>query len=193
MGQKADGTLIFYTIDGRRSGYSIGASLTQVGERLVELGCQTVLCLDGGGSTNLAVTAPDSTSAAIMNRPSESGRKVTNQIFLTASSRPSGDLSHFYVSAAEDYVLAGSATSISVSGVDSHYIPMDSRYTLSASSGTLEDSVLTTPKEGGDVTVTASRGGASGSAVVHAIANPDALTLKNGTAAPDGADRHSRQ
>lgn len=49
VGQKADGTLVFYTVDGRRSGHSIGASMTQVGERLLELGCQTVLCLDGGG------------------------------------------------------------------------------------------------------------------------------------------------
>lgn len=62
VGQKADGTLVFYTIDGRKTGYSIGASLSQVGERLLELGCQTVLCLDGGGSTNLAVTTPDSHS-----------------------------------------------------------------------------------------------------------------------------------
>ena len=85
VGQKADGTLVFYTIDGRRSGYSIGASLAQVGQRLVELGCETVLCLDGGGSTNLAVTTPDSTDASIINRPSESNRKVTNQIFLVAS------------------------------------------------------------------------------------------------------------
>ena len=45
VGQKADGTLVFYTIDGRKAGHSIGASLTQVGERLLELGCQTVLCL----------------------------------------------------------------------------------------------------------------------------------------------------
>ena len=79
VGQKADGTLVFYTVDGRRSGHSIGASMTQVGERLLELGCQTVLCLDGGGSTNLAVTTPDSTTATIINRPSETGRKVTNQ------------------------------------------------------------------------------------------------------------------
>ena len=109
VGQKADGTLIFYTIDGRKTGYSIGASLTQVGERLLELGCQTVLCLDGGGSTNLAVTTPDSTTATIINRPSETGRKVTNQVFLVASDRASGDLDHFYVHAAGDYVLAGSA------------------------------------------------------------------------------------
>ena len=90
VGQKADGTLVFYTIDGRKTGHSIGASLTQVGERLLELGCQTVLCLDGGGSTNLAVTTPDSTAATIINRPSETGRKVTNQVFLVASDRASG-------------------------------------------------------------------------------------------------------
>ena len=108
VGQKADGTLVFYTIDGRKTGHSIGASLTQIGERLLELGCQTVLCLDGGGSTNLAVTTPDSTTASIINRPSESNRKVTNQIFLVASDHSSGDLDHFYVHAASDYVLAGS-------------------------------------------------------------------------------------
>ena len=185
VGQKADGTLVFYTVDGRRSGHSIGASMTQVGERLLELGCQTVLCLDGGGSTNLAVTTPDSTTATIINRPSETGRKVTNQVFLVASDRASGDLDHFYVHAAGDYVLAGSAVSVTASGVDSNYIPMDASYTLSASTGSIAEQedgryLLTTPASGGDITVTASGRGAKGSTVVHAIRNPDNLTLKNG-------------
>ena len=182
VGQKADGTLVFYTIDGRRSGYSIGASLTQVGQRLVELGCETVLCLDGGGSTNLAVTTPDSTDASIINRPSESNRKVTNQIFLVASNRSSGRLDHFYVKAASDYVLAGSSVAVNVTGVDTNYIPMDADYDLSASAGTLENGTLTTPASGGDVTVTASERGSRGSTVVHAIRTPDTLTLKKGTA-----------
>ena len=182
VGQKADGTLVFYTIDGRRSGHSIGASLTQVGQRLVELGCETVLCLDGGGSTNLAVTTPDSTDASIINRPSETNRKVTNQIFLVASNRSSGRLDHFYVKAASDYVLAGSSVAVNVTGVDTNYIPMDAGYDLSASAGTLENGMLTTPASGGDVTVTASGRGSRGSTVVHAIRTPDTLTLKNGTA-----------
>ena len=185
VGQKADGTLVFYTIDGRKTGYSIGASLSQVGERLLELGCQTVLCLDGGGSTNLAVTTPDSTTASIINRPSESNRKVTNQIFLVASDHSSGRLDHFYVNAASDYVLAGSTVSVTASGVDSNYIPMDASYTLSASAGTVTEQgsgyYLTTPASGGDITVTASGRGASGSTVVHAISTPDSITLKNGT------------
>ncbi len=182
VGQKADGTLVFYTVDGRRSGHSIGASMTQVGERLLELGCQTVLCLDGGGSTNLAVTTPDSTTATIINRPSETGRKVTNQVFLVASDRASGDLDHFYVHAASDYVLAGSSVYVTATGVDSSFIPMPvPNHTLTASAGTLENDVLTTPAGGGDITVTASGRGASGSTVVHAISTPDSITLKNGT------------
>ena len=185
VGQKADGTLVFYTIDGRKTGHSIGASLTQIGKRLLELGCETVLCLDGGGSTNLAVTTPDSTTASIINRPSESNRKVTNQVFLVASDRASGDLDHFYVHAAGDYVLAGSAVSVTASGVDSSYIPMNASYTLSASAGSIAEQedgryLLTTPASGGDITVTASGRGAKGSTVVHAIRNPDTLTLKNG-------------
>ena len=182
VGQKADGTLVFYTVDGRRSGHSIGASMTQVGERLLELGCQTVLCLDGGGSTNLAVTTPDSTTATIINRPSETGRKVTNQVFLVASDRASGDLDHFYIHAASDYVLAGSSVYVTATGVDSSFIPMPvPNHTLTASAGTLENGVLTTPAGGGDITVTASGRGASGNTVVHAISTPDSITLKNGT------------
>ncbi len=187
VGQKADGTLVFYTIDGRKTGHSIGASLTQIGERLLELGCQTVLCLDGGGSTNLAVTTPDSTTASIINRPSESNRKVTNQIFLVASDHSSGDLDHFYVHAANDYVLAGSSVVVTASGVDSNYIPMDASYDLSASAGTITEQggrqLLVTPASGGDVTVTASGRGATGSTVVHAIRTPDTLTIKNGSTA----------
>ena len=182
VGQKADGTLVFYTIDGRKTGHSIGASLTQIGKRLLELGCETVLCLDGGGSTNLAVTTPDSTTASIINRPSESNRKVTNQVFLVASDRASGDLDHFYVHAASDYVLAGSSVAVNVTGVDTNYIPMDADYDLSASAGTLENGTLTTPASGGDVTVMASGRGSRGSTVVHAIRTPDTLTLKKGTA-----------
>lgn len=182
VGQKADGTLVFYTIDGRKTGHSIGASLTQIGKRLLELGCETVLCLDGGGSTNLAVTTPDSTTASIINRPSESNRKVTNQVFLVASDRASGDLDHFYVHAASDYVLAGSSVAVNVTGVDTNYIPMDADYDLSASAGTLENGTLTTPACGGDVTVMASGRGSRGSTVVHAIRTPDTLTLKKGTA-----------
>ena len=46
VGIKADGTAVFYTIDGRQSGYSIGATYAQVAERLQELGCVSAVALD---------------------------------------------------------------------------------------------------------------------------------------------------
>ena len=191
VGQKADGTLIFYTIDGRKTGHSVGASLTQVAQRLIELGCETALCLDGGGSTTMAVTKPDNIYAATINTPSEgSERSVTNQILLVASSQPSNKLSHFYVNASSDYVLAGSAVPVNVSGVDSHYIPMDASYTLSVSGGSVVEKqnryLLATPAEGGDITVKASGRGAEGSTVVRAIRTPDTLTIKSGDTALSG-------
>lgn len=179
VGQRADGTLVFYTIDGRRSGHSVGASLTQMAQRMVELGCETALCLDGGGSTTLSVTKPDRLAAGTVNRPSEgSERAVANHVFLVADSEPSGRLSHFYVQADSQYVLAGSRVNISASAVDTHFIPMDEDYTLEADGGTLDGSILTTPAEGGEITVTAESGRRTGSTTVYAVAEPDAVAIR---------------
>ena len=180
VGVKVDGTVVFYTIDGRRSGYSIGASMTQVAQRLIELGCVSALCLDGGGSTTLSVTQPDGYSAETVNRPSDgSQRAVSNQLFLVASAEPTGKLSHFYVSADDPYVLAGSRVNISASAVDTNYIPMSSDYTLDASSGTLDGNTLITPREGGEVTVTAESRGRTGTTTVYAIADPDNVAIRD--------------
>lgn len=180
VGQKPDGTLVFYTIDGRKSGHSIGASMTQVAQRLIELGCETALCLDGGGSTTLSITEPDELEAKTVNTPSDGGeRAVSNQIFLVADSEPSGRLSHFYVSADHEYVLAGSKVNISAAAVDTNFIPMDRDYTLKASAGTMDGNVLTTPSRGGEITITAESGGRTGTATVYAIDEPDAVAIRN--------------
>ena len=182
VGVKADGTVVLYTIDGRRSGHSIGATLSQVAQRMIELGCVSAIGLDGGGSTAITVTEPDSTTAATINRPSDgSERAVTNHLFLVASSEPTGDLSHFYVQADNAYVLAGSKVEISAAAVDTNFIPMDEDYDydLEASAGELDGSTLTTPAEGGEITVTASRGSREGSTTVYAIANPTDVVIRN--------------
>ena len=180
VGQRADGSLVFYTIDGRKPGHSIGASMCQVAARLIELGCEPALCLDGGGSTTLSITEPDELAAKTVNKPSEgSERAVTNHIFLVADNEPSGRLSHFYVSADYDYVLAGSKVNISAAAVDTNFIPMEKRYDLWASDGELDGNVLTTPSRGGDITVTAESGSKHGETTVHAIKTPDSVSIRN--------------
>lgn len=180
VGVRYDGTVIFYTIDGRRSGHSIGASMDQVARRMIELGCYAALCLDGGGSTTLSVTAPDKLETATLNRPSDGAeRKVSNQVFLVASGQPTGELSHFYVQADNQYVLAGSRVNISASAVDTNFIPMEEDYRLSTDGGELDGNVLTTPLSGGEITVTAGSGRRTGTTTIHAVTTPDALAIRS--------------
>lgn len=180
VGVRYDGSVVFYTIDGRRSGYSVGASMDQVAKRMIELGCVTALCLDGGGSTTLAVTAPDKLETGTINRPSDGAeRKVSNQIFLVAPNQPTGVLSHFYVQADNQYVLAGSKVTISASAVDTNFIPMEEDYRLETDGGDLDGNVLTTPLSGGEITVTAGSGSGTGTTTVHAVTTPDALAIRS--------------
>lgn len=187
VGQRPDGSVIFYTIDGRKSGHSVGASMTQAARRMMELGCVTALCMDGGGSTTISVTDPDKTTARTLNTPSDgTDRAVTNHIFLVASSVPTGELDHFHVTSDYQYVLAGSKVRITAAAIDTNYIPMENvDYRLSADDGELEGNVLTTPGRGGTITVTAGSRGSEGSVTVYAVETPDAVSiLQNGAAVP---------
>ncbi|MCP3774003.1 phosphodiester glycosidase family protein [Paenibacillus sp. MZ04-78.2] len=54
VGQKADGTVIFIVIDGRQA-HSVGATLKEVQDLLLEEGCINAGNLDGGASSELVV------------------------------------------------------------------------------------------------------------------------------------------
>ena len=180
VGQRADGSLIFYTIDGRRAGYSIGASLTATAMRLVELGCVTAAALDGGGSTTLVASLPDETGAGTVNLPSDGGaRPVSNQIFLVADGTPSGRLDHVWLAPSAVRALPGAQIALRAAAVDTNYLPTDDAVTLRSSDGTLSGSTLTLPETTGTVTVTARSGGRSASAEIAVLA-PERIVVKRG-------------
>lgn len=182
IGKKNDGTVIFYTIDGRQSGYSVGASEALLAQRLLELGCTTAVCLDGGGSTTLTATLPDSTQAARLNKPSDKKeRAVSTQIFLVSDNTPSGTLDHYYISPVSTQLLAGATVQLSASAVDSNYIPMSDTtgHSWSADAGSVDQNGLyTAPQTSGTATITVSNGVQSGTASVQTVANPDSLVAR---------------
>lgn len=138
VGIKADGTAVFYTIDGRQSGYSIGATYAQVAQRLQELGCVTAVALDGGGSTNLGATLPGSSDFAIQNRPSTNGRRVNNSILLVAPDPgPTGVYAGAYVNAPETVVLTGAELPVSAVLYDTAGYPVTDRVPVWTSDGGL--------------------------------------------------------
>ncbi|MNO28417.1 hypothetical protein D3C76_183100 [compost metagenome] len=78
MGQKEDGTILFVIIDGRQPGYSIGASLYDVQQIMLEHGAVIAANLDGGSSTVLVKKGGE-----IVNKPSsEYGERYLPTAFL---------------------------------------------------------------------------------------------------------------
>ncbi len=83
VGIKENGNIIFYTLDGRQSGYSYGAQLKTLAQRMAELGCVDAINLDGGGSTTISAWFPGMDSTMVVNSPSDGYlRSVANFIFL---------------------------------------------------------------------------------------------------------------
>lgn len=79
-GVTADGTtLILLAIDGRQPGHSVGLTLPELADLMIELGAHDAVALDGGGSTSFYLKRPDGT--VLTNRPSDgSWRPVANHL-----------------------------------------------------------------------------------------------------------------
>ncbi len=178
IGQRADGSLLFYTIDGRRSGHSVGATLEMLAMRLAELDCVTAVALDGGGSTTLVATMPNETAARVVNTPSDGNvRAVSNHIVLVAPNTPSGLPDHVYLAPAAEKALPGAKIALTAAVIDTNGIPMDVPVSFAADAGSVADGVWTVPTEVGSASVTATGAGLNTAAKVE-VTMPDAIVLQ---------------
>lgn len=79
IGYTADGDIVMLVVDGRRSEYSNGASLTDLALILRDLDVENAMNLDGGGSSTLACV--EDSDVVIKNAPSDlSERAVYNSL-----------------------------------------------------------------------------------------------------------------
>ena len=170
IGCKADGSIVLYTVDGAQEDYSDGLTLTELAQRMVELGCVTAVNLDGGGSTTMGATI-DLTYSTI-NSPSDSGsqRKVANGIFLLT------EVENLPVP--ESYVLPTD---------DSRFVVADSDTSDSSDTTDSSDSLISdtgdnsTADTGGsteiDVSGTASSTGSTATASTEAVSSASGVTV----------------
>ena len=184
IGIKSDGTVVFYAMDGSQAGYSVGATMTQVAQRLVELGCVEAICLDGGGSTTLGATYPGQTGMQVVTSPSGGAQRANSTaIFLTTTLQPTGALSSYYVTPTDTMILAGSSIPLTATGLDTSYYPTASgavSWSVTSGGGTVDGSgVYTAGTESGFAQVTATDGGASGTAYLTVVKTPDSISLTN--------------
>lgn len=183
VGVKADGTLIFYVIDGRQTGHSYGVKQATLAERLKELGCVDALNLDGGGSTSIAGVYPGQEAASVMNSPSEGTlRQVTNFIFLQNMEEPTETLGGLYLYPYSTHYLSGSRVQLYPAAVDAnfHYTPApDVTYAMENDLGNITPEGVLTLSGTGTAKVTVSSGEITGSAEYFTYENPTSISVYN--------------
>ncbi len=191
IGIKADGSIVFYTIDGRQSGYSYGVRKSTLAKRLMELGCTDAINLDGGGSTTLGGVMPGTTEFIILNSPSDGRqRSCANFLFLKKNNAPSGVPYQLTVSHWGQPILSGSSVQLSLSAIDNSYgpatVPTDTTFTLTDDADTpspdgrkteVTKQGLVTVQGNGSVFIKAEGGGVSGTTMLQAVATPEEIQI----------------
>ena len=77
VGQRADGSILLVTTDGRQPGYSVGMTTFELAQTLVRLGAVQAMALDSGGSTTMAF------DGTLLNRPSDgTERPIADALLL---------------------------------------------------------------------------------------------------------------
>ncbi len=150
-GIKSDGNVIFYTLDGRQSGYSSGASLTELAKRMQELGCVDAINFDGGGSTTMGMWLPQNPTFGIVNKPSNGApRNVANFIFLLDKREKTNTPGYIRFVDLNENVLLNSTQVLSVGRIfdTSDYEITDYKLNYSSDDAQVNNNVVTFDKSG---------------------------------------------
>lgn len=119
VGIKSNGDIVFYTIDGRQTGYSTGVKISTLANRMQELGCVDAINLDGGGSTVIGGIFPGTENFLVTNRPSDGNeRRCANYLFLQDLRKPTGIVGYVNWREREHYnFLSGTSYQLEASSV----------------------------------------------------------------------------
>ncbi|MDO4270757.1 MAG: phosphodiester glycosidase family protein [Eubacteriales bacterium] len=185
VGVKADGSVVLYEVDGDQSSHSVGLTAAELGEQLKSLGCVRAVCLDGGGSSAMALRQPGEGGAALISKPSDgSQRACANYIFFVNNVSPDGVAAHAVLTPSYRYIMPGASTWFSVKGADSSYGPAAApdglSYTVSGELGTVDGQTFTAGSKTGNAFVTASNGSVEGSMTLCVTGDVNSITLQSG-------------
>jgi hypothetical protein len=149
-------TMILLTVDGPGGTGKGGSTLPQVARMMDDLGAETAVNLDGGGSTTMVGRALGAFDATVRNVPSDGNERSDPNgvgVFVT---KGNGQVEDLVVTPEEPRVFPGLHRTLKASAVDDHQAPVAlDRGTVrwSATDGSVEGGAFRAPA-GGDRTVT---------------------------------------
>ncbi|PLT29154.1 phosphodiester glycosidase family protein [Peribacillus deserti] len=88
VGIKEDGDVFFVVIDGRQEPYSAGISMPDLAQLMIDLGAESALNLDGGGSSTFATRELGGDKLEVDNLPSDRMERSVANSWLIVSKTP---------------------------------------------------------------------------------------------------------
>ncbi|MDR0324946.1 MAG: phosphodiester glycosidase family protein [Oscillospiraceae bacterium] len=183
-GVRADGSVVLYTVDGRQPGYSVGLTLTELAQRMLDLGCVTAIELDGGGSTAMFARMPGEQSAKLVNKPSDGAMRRNADFILLCNVFPASDGSaaHLFPQPAYVTMMPNSTAFFSMLATDMYYRAANTpqgwvdSYADDPNIGQSNGASFTA-QHPGETSLTFLSGGAVGTARVRVAGRLDSITL----------------
>ncbi|MCH5188163.1 MAG: phosphodiester glycosidase family protein [Oscillospiraceae bacterium] len=180
IGTNADGTVVYIiAVDGRQR-ISRGATMDELVDIALELGCVNALNLDGGGSTRMLASTFWNSSPHVVNSPSEN-RRVINAVSIV-SDAPDGEAVGLRLRAAADAVLLGDSVTIESRFYDENENPVWNSdeapvWNVYGVSGAVENGEFY-PYSAGTAVITASyKGTESAPVTVEVIGMPGGISV----------------
>lgn len=184
IGSSKDGKqIIIATVDGRQKN-SLGMTLTELANLMIELGAYNAINLDGGGSTTMAVRKPGTNTINVVNSPSDGmARKIANAVGVFSAAPESSTIAGLIVDTKDKNVFVNTSRSFTVRGYDNFYNPvtLDPEQIEWSVSGVEGEFIENTfyPKTTGKGKIIATLGNVSGDIEINVLAGPVQIELSD--------------
>ncbi len=188
IGIRENGEVVFFANDGRDSNNAVGVTIATLADIMIELGCSTVINLDGGGSTTVYAATPFDATSKLVNNPSDGSERYVSNAILFLNNMPR-DLQTGGVKITTDckYVMLGSSVELEAIYHDKSYRPFtpDTETVFreqpisKQERGIFEGNVFTALKAG-NTTLAAVNGDTKGLIDITILSEPDKLVYEGG-------------
>lgn len=170
--------LFMITVDGRQTS-SVGMTLKELQDFMIQIGVYSGVNFDGGGSTTLAARPLGEQNISVYNSISDaSPRAVTNAVGIVPTTQ-TGPLSNLHITSDRQNVFAGTSAILWSTGLDQNYNPVPvtvSDVKFSSPSGDFNGNIFK-PSKTGTADITGNLNGAQGTMQLNVLDKPHALAI----------------
>ena len=174
-------TMVMVATEGKLSD-SPGLNMTELAQYMQEIGCDSAMAFDGGGSTTLIARLAGDKELSVINTPSDGQqRKIVNGIGIVNTTVSTGKLAGLIISSDEENVFVNGSRKLEIKGIDSSYNAADFnakdiKWSVSGVSGYVKDNVFYA-KSVGEAQITAKIGNISQKINISVLSSPVRLQL----------------